>query len=64
MKVGDLVKIKLEDSDPRDRDVGVITQLNWYESEWSGEKELLAEVLWTGALSWILADRIEKIKKV
>ena len=65
MKVGDLVRIRPDDSDPRDRLAGIILQLDSYHRESHLGRitvDPIAEVLWESGPSWIDLKRIEKIK--
>tara|TARA_Y100000034_G_scaffold136102_1_gene210808 strand:+ start:4816 stop:5034 length:219 start_codon:yes stop_codon:yes gene_type:complete len=54
MKRGDLVRVKRNDTDIRDRDAGIVIKFDTY----NGREEIV-EVLWNNGHSWILRKRLE-----
>ena len=54
MKRGDLVRVKRDDTDIRDRDAGIVIKFDTYNG-----KEEIVEVLWNNGHNWILRKRLE-----
>jgi hypothetical protein len=64
MRVGDLVRVKLCDSDRRDRDSGVVLKFDVYRSDGGfGAKAPIVEILWPSGPSWVAKPRIEVIRE-
>ena len=61
MKVGDLVRIKLSDSDPQGRSSGIVLKFDSYRAEHGDDVTPIVNVLWTKGSGWINKDRIEVI---
>jgi len=68
MKVGDLVRIKLSDSDPQGRSSGIVLKFDSYEavrvvpdSCEIGDVIPIVKVLWSKGPGWIDKNRVEVI---
>jgi hypothetical protein len=61
MKRGDLVRIKLKDTDPQDRLTGVIVAMDIHHPDSSSAIMHIANVMWNSGLGWIDASRIEVV---
>ena len=65
MKIGDLVRVKLSDSDPQGRNSGIVLKFDTYHSqhEFCGTTYVtpIVNVLWSNGLGWINKHRIEVI---
>ena len=64
VKIGNLVRVKLSDSDIRGRDSGVVIRFDSYRPASRPSTEPIVEVLWESGLGWILKDRIEVIDEL
>jgi len=62
MKIGDLIQIKKDDSDPQNRNAGLILRFDVHHPDDSNSMIRIAEVLWARGAGWIDVDRIEEIK--
>ena len=64
MKIGDMIRVKLCDSDRRDRNSGVILKFDVYHSDGGfGAETPIVEVLWPFGPSWIAKSRIEVLNE-
>ena len=68
MKVGDLVRVKLSDSDPQERNSGLVLKFDSYEavrvvpdSCEIGDVIPIVKVLWSKGPGWIDKNRVEVI---
>jgi hypothetical protein len=61
MKKGDLVRIKLKDTDPQDRRAGVVIAMDVHHPDSSSAIMPIANVMWNSGLGWIDASRIEVV---
>lgn len=61
MSVGDLVRVKRDDSDIRGRDAGVILDFDMHHPDSSAMMIRIVRVLWSSGPSWIDLERIEKL---
>tara|TARA_Y100000034_G_scaffold120172_1_gene162789 strand:- start:738 stop:980 length:243 start_codon:yes stop_codon:yes gene_type:complete len=66
MKIGDLVRVNLTDTDPRGRTAGIILEFDTYQSgDPSVDAIDIVEVHWSNSgPAWIARDRIELINVV
>jgi len=62
MVIGDLVRIKPDDTDPRNRNAGLILRFDVHHPDSSSTMIRIAEVLWVQGAGWIDIDRIEVIE--
>ena len=62
MKIGDLVRIKRNDSDIRGRNAGVILDFKMHHPDDSSAMIRIASVLWHSGVSWTQLDRLEQLK--
>lgn len=61
VKAGDLVRVKLSDTDPRGRDAGIVIRFDVHHPDSSNTMIQIVEVLWGDEKSWIARERIESI---
>jgi len=61
MNVGDLVRMKRDDSDHMGRVTGVVLKFDVHHPDSSSQMIRIAEILWNTGKSWIDRSRIEVI---
>tara|TARA_B100000683_G_C12172847_1_gene425080 strand:- start:229 stop:429 length:201 start_codon:yes stop_codon:yes gene_type:complete len=62
MNVGDLVRVKRDDTDIRGRNAGMILTFDTHHPDSSAVMIRIARVLWPDGPGWIDLERIEKLR--